>query len=64
MAGIRVHVPLVALQFRNDEGSNSDNQNLNNLACVFMFITRGTEPIYLQEGLRKGRDDNGFGISK
>lgn len=64
MAGIRVHVPLVTLQFRNDEESNSNDQNLKNLACMLVFLTQGTEPIYLQQGLRKGRDDNGFGISK
>lgn len=44
--------------------SNSKDQNLKNPACVLMFVTQGIEPIYLQQGLRKGRDDNGFGISK
>lgn len=53
MAGIRVCIPFVALQFRNDKGSNNNDQNLKSQGCVFTFKAQGFGVIYIQQGMRR-----------
>ena len=64
MAGIRVHIPFVALQFRNDKGSNNNDQNLKSQGCAFTLKAQGIGVIYTQQGMRRQRHDNSFGFSK
>lgn len=66
MVGIRVHVLLGVLQFRKDNGNNSNDQNLKRQGCVFLFIAQGIGAVYffIYKDLRNGRNCNGSGILK